>query len=63
MKRNIAPTLNAVRQARRQISEEVKHDPKKLVEYYAKLQKQLESATRPESADGRRDEVLPAQTA
>jgi hypothetical protein len=63
MKPKADPPLDAVRQARRQISEEVGHNPKKLVEYYAELQRQLEAGTRPEPADRQRDEVPPAQAA
>jgi hypothetical protein len=32
------PTIDAVRDARHQISESVAHDPRKLVEYYRRLQ-------------------------
>jgi hypothetical protein len=32
------PTIQAVRDARRRISEKVGHDPQKLVEYYHQLQ-------------------------
>jgi hypothetical protein len=32
------PTIDAVREARHRISESVAHDPRKLVEYYRRLQ-------------------------
>ncbi|MSQ97110.1 MAG: hypothetical protein EXR98_21505 [Gemmataceae bacterium] len=32
------PTIDAVREARHRISEGVAHDPRKLVEYYRRLQ-------------------------
>jgi len=32
------PAITAIREARHRISAEVQHDPKKLVEYYMKLQ-------------------------
>ena len=32
------PAIKAIRDARRSISESVQHDPRKLVEYYKKLQ-------------------------
>ena len=32
------PTIDAVRDARHRISESVAHDPRKLVEYYRRLQ-------------------------
>lgn len=32
------PTITAVRDARRRISQSVQHDPRKLVEYYKQLQ-------------------------
>ena len=32
------PTIDAIREARHRISEQVNHDPQKLVEYYRKLQ-------------------------
>ena len=36
--KNEDPTIDAVRDARHQISESVAHDPRKLVEYYRRLQ-------------------------
>ena len=35
-------TLSRIRQARREISQQVDHDPKRLVDYYIKLQEQHE---------------------
>jgi hypothetical protein len=37
---NPDPTIARIREARHQISEKCGHDPKKLVEYYMKLQKE-----------------------
>jgi len=34
------PTIARIREARRSISEKCGHDPKRLVEYYTKLQKE-----------------------
>lgn len=34
----IDPTLDRVREARHRISQQCEHDPKRLVEYYLKLQ-------------------------
>lgn len=37
---NDDPTIAAIRKARHEISAEVGHDPKKLVEYYQRLHKE-----------------------
>ena len=39
------PILEEVRRVRHEISEEVGHDPKRLREYYAKIQKSVRSRT------------------
>jgi hypothetical protein len=36
--KNEDPAIEAIREARHQISESVGHDPRKLVEYYRRLQ-------------------------
>jgi hypothetical protein len=36
------PTITRIREARRQISKEYGHDPQKIVEYYAELQKKYQ---------------------
>lgn len=38
MKQQADPTLDRIRQVRREISAEFDHDPQKLVEYYMRLQ-------------------------
>lgn len=54
------PTIARVREARHRISERFGHDPKRLVEYYMKLQEQDEFRDRlirsPEMTPTREDE-------
>jgi hypothetical protein len=39
MKQKDDPTIEMIRETRHRISEEYKHDPQKIVEYYLELQK------------------------
>jgi hypothetical protein len=55
------PTVARIREARRRISEKCGHDPKRLVEYYMKLQEEkyadrLAQPPKPESQDSLRGE-------
>jgi hypothetical protein len=40
--KKVDPTIDEVREARHQISESVAHDPRKLVEYYRKIQERFQ---------------------
>jgi hypothetical protein len=42
MKAKDDPTITRIREARHKISEECDHDPKKIVEYYVKLQRKYQ---------------------
>ena len=42
MKPKDDPTITRIRETRRRISEECGHDPQRIVEYYAKLEKQYQ---------------------
>jgi hypothetical protein len=52
------PTITAVREARHQISQSVGHDPRKLVEFYRRLQERHRKRLVSEGGDkGRTDET------
>jgi hypothetical protein len=42
MKAKDDPTITRIREARHQISEECGHDPQRIVEYYARLEKKYQ---------------------
>jgi hypothetical protein len=56
----VDPTIARIREARHRISEKCGHDPKRLVEYYMKLQEEkyadrLVKSPKPESQESLRD--------
>lgn len=42
MKSKDDPTITRIREARRRVSEECEHDPRRVVAYYSKLQKKYQ---------------------
>jgi hypothetical protein len=56
MKTKDDPTITRIREARHRISEECGHDPQRIVEYYAKLQKKYQDRIINDSEE----EVTPA---
>ncbi len=56
------PTIDRIREARHRISEKCGHDPKRLVEYYMKLEEQYSGRMVSLSPSGPKDEPAGSQS-
>ena len=59
MKAKDDPTISRIREARHEISEECGHDPQRVVEYYAELQKKYKHRIISDSEE----EIMPGEPA